>query len=154
MQMLDKANIEATHIPYKGGAAAVTDVIGGQIDFTFAPLVEVLGYIESGRLRALGVTTTDRSPTLPDVPTLAEAVPGYESFHWNGFVVRAGTPQEIVNKLADALVAATQDADVIERLNAQGTAAKGEGPEALAKLMAAEKVRLTPLLESEVAAAN
>src|SRR5690606_41464794 len=61
MQLLDKADIEATHIPYKGGAAAVTDVIGGQIDFTFAPLVEVLGYIQGGRLRALGVTTTDRS---------------------------------------------------------------------------------------------
>ena len=90
MQMLDKADIEATHIPYKGGAAAVTDLIGGQIDFTFAPLVEVLGYIEGGRLRALGVTTAERSSTLPDVPTLAESVPGYESFHWNGFVVKEG----------------------------------------------------------------
>ncbi|MGB6105784.1 MAG: tripartite tricarboxylate transporter substrate binding protein [Pusillimonas sp.] len=151
MQLLDKADIVATHVPYKGGAAAITDMIGGQIDFTFAPLVEALGYIEGGRLRALGVTTIERSPTLPDVPTLAETLPGYESFHWNGFVVRKGTPPDNVAKLADALVQATKDPAVIEKLRAQGTEAKGEGPVALAELMSAEKERLTPLLKTEAA---
>lgn len=149
MQMLDKANIDALHVPYKGGAAAVTDVIGGQLDFTFAPLVEVLGYLESGRLRALGVTTLERSNTLPNVPTIAETLPGYESFHWNGFVVKKGTPTARVEKLTAAIVAATKDPDVIEKLRVQGTAAKGEGSQALAALIAAEKSRLTPLLRSE-----
>ena len=152
MQMLDKANIDALHVPYKGGAAAVTDVIGGQLDFTFAPLVEVLGYLESGRLRALGVTTVERSNSLPNVPTIAETLPGYESFHWNGFVVKKGTPPAHVEKLTAAIVAATKDPDVIEKLRVQGTAAKGEGSQALAALIAAEKSRLTPLLRSETPA--
>lgn len=149
IQMLDKAKIEALHVPYKGGAAAVTDVIGGELDFTFAPLVEVLGYLESGRLRALGVTTVERSSALPNVPTIAETLPGYESFHWNGFVVKRGTPATHVKKLAEAIVAATKDPEVVDRLRVQGTAAKGEGPQSLAALIAAEKSRLTPLLQSE-----
>jgi tripartite-type tricarboxylate transporter receptor subunit TctC len=152
VQLLDKANIEATHVAYKGGAAALTDLIGGQIDFTFSPLVEVLSYIDSGRVRALGVTTTERSPALPNVPTLAETVPGYDSFHWNGFVVKKGTPPEHVEKLASAIVAATKDPAVIEKLKAQGTDAKGEGPQALSELMKTEKNRLTPLLAPTVAA--
>lgn len=86
------------------------------------------------------------------MPALAETIPGYETFHWNGFVVRKGTPPANVEKLADALVAATKDPAVIEKLAAQGTEAKGEGPEALAELMAAEKTRLTPLLKMEAAA--
>jgi len=149
IQLLDKAHIDAIHVPYKGGAAAVTDLIGGQIDFTFAPLVEVLGYLESGRLRALGVTTIDRSPSLPNIPTIAETVPGYESFHWNGFVVKKGTPTSRVETLTRAIVNATKDPDVIEKLRVQGTVSKGEGSEALASLITAEKSRLTPLLQSE-----
>lgn len=149
LQMLNLAKINAVHVPYKGGAAAVTDVIGGQIDFTFAPLVEVLGYIQSNRLRALAITTTERSAVLPDVPSLSEIVPGYETFHWNGFVVRRGTPPEAVKKLSDALVAATKDATVIDRLKAQGTQAKGNGPDALAALMKNEKNRLGPLLKGQ-----
>ncbi|MVW78410.1 Bug family tripartite tricarboxylate transporter substrate binding protein [Bordetella sp. 02P26C-1] len=154
MQLLDKADIDATHVAYKGGAAALTDLIGGQIDFTFSPIVEVLSYIESGRVRPLAVTTTERSAALPAVPTLAESVPGYDSFHWNGFVVRKGTPAENVAKLSDALVKATKDPAVIAKLKSQGTDAKGEGAQALADLMKAEKDRLTPLLSPAVAASK
>lgn len=151
MQFLDKAHLKATHVPYKGGAAALIDLIGGQIDFVFSPLVEVLGYVKGGRVRALGVSTTERSPLLPEIPAVAEFVPGYESFLWNGFVVRKGTPPAIVAKLADAVVQATKDPVVIKKLAVQGTVAKGEGPQALARLMGVEKERLTSLLGTEVA---
>lgn len=94
---------DMVHVAYKGGAPANTDLMGGQIQAVFAPLVEVLPYIESGKLRALGVTTKGRSPRLPNVPAIGELIPGYEIALWNGVFLPAETPSEVVNKLSIAV---------------------------------------------------
>src|SRR5690606_6208076 len=93
------ADGQMVHVPYKGGAPANTDLLAGQIQAVFSPMVEVLSYIESGKLRALAVTTPERSARLPDVPAVAEALPGYEIVLWNGVFAPAGTPQPVVDKL-------------------------------------------------------
>ncbi|GAA4342792.1 tripartite tricarboxylate transporter substrate binding protein [Pigmentiphaga soli] len=144
-----EAKIDATHVPYKGGAEVVTDIIGGRIDFTFTPLVEVIGHIKSGRVKSLAVSTKERAAAIPDVPSVSETLKDYESFHWNGLVVKAGTPPERVALLADAIVKATKDPAVIDKLRGQGTEARGEGSQALAALMNSEQARLEPLLAAD-----
>jgi tripartite-type tricarboxylate transporter receptor subunit TctC len=116
------------HVPYKGGAPANTDLMGGQIQAVFAPLVEVLSYIDSGKLRALGVTTKERSQRLPNVPAVAEALPGYEVALWNGVLAPAATPPAIVDKLAAAIRKATQDTAVRKTLADQGSTPVGNTP--------------------------
>ncbi|ARP81742.1 ABC transporter substrate-binding protein [Bordetella genomosp. 8] len=127
-----------THVPYKGGAPANMDLLGGQIQAVFAPLVEVLPYIDSGKLRALAVTTRQRSPRLPGVPTVSEALPGYEVVLWNGVFAPAGTPPAIVDKLAQALRQVTQDAGVRKVLAEQGSAPVEGSPAAFKTVLTAE----------------
>ncbi|QCS64492.1 hypothetical protein EC609_19625 [Achromobacter denitrificans] len=109
------------HIPYKGGAPANADLIGGQIQAVFSPLAEVLPYLESGKLRASGVTTKERTARLPDVPAITEVLPGYEITLWNGVFLPAGTPQPIVDKLAAAIRTVTQDPAFRKTLTDQGS---------------------------------
>ncbi len=98
------AKINVVHVPYKGGPAAVTDMLGGRIDFMFYSFAVVQPQVKAGRLRAIAVTGRERDPLLPDVPTVAEAgLPGYEIGGWHGFFAPAGTPKEIVERL-NALV--------------------------------------------------
>ncbi len=96
-----KANM--VHVPYKGSGPAIVDVLGGQIEGIFSPLVDVLPHIRSGRLKAIGVTTKGRSEQLPTTPAINEALPGYEVTLWNGILVPARTPPEIVNRLNAAI---------------------------------------------------
>jgi tripartite-type tricarboxylate transporter receptor subunit TctC len=128
-----------THVPYKGGAPANTDLLGGQIQAVFAPLVEVLPFIDSGKLRALAITTSKRSPRLPNVPAVSEVLPGYEVVLWNGVFVPAGTPPEIVQKLGAALHEVTEDPQVRKVLAEQGSAPV-EGPPANFKTVLAAEV--------------
>lgn len=116
------------HVPYKGGAPANTDLMGGQIQAVFAPLVEVLPHIESGKLRALGVTTKGRTARLPNVPAINEALPGYEVTLWNGVMAPAATPTAIVEKLAAAIRKVMQDPTVRKALADQGSTAVGNTP--------------------------
>jgi tripartite-type tricarboxylate transporter receptor subunit TctC len=96
--------VKMTHVPYKGGGQAMTDVIGGQVPLYFCNAVQALPFAKSGKLRALAVTTPVRSKALPDVPTLKEAgVPGVEMVEWNGLYVPAGTPAPAIERLAGAL---------------------------------------------------
>jgi tripartite-type tricarboxylate transporter receptor subunit TctC len=98
------ANIQMTHVPYKGGGQAMTDVLAGQVPVYFCNAVQALPFVRSGKLRALAVTTAKRSKALPDVPTLKEAgVPGIEMMEWNGLYVPAGTPAPAVERLSGAL---------------------------------------------------
>ena len=100
------------HVPYKGAGPAITDLIGGRLDFMITTLPSVVGFIESGKAKPLAVTMQERSARLPEVPTIAESgYPDYQAAAWYGFAVPKGTPPEIVTKLRDATVAATKTDD-------------------------------------------
>jgi tripartite-type tricarboxylate transporter receptor subunit TctC len=101
--------VQMQHIPYKGAGPALIDLIAGQVQVLFDNMPSSIGYIKAGKLRALGVTTAKRSPALPDVPTVAETVPGYEASAWFGMSVPKGTPREIVMKLNREINAALAD---------------------------------------------
>jgi tripartite-type tricarboxylate transporter receptor subunit TctC len=104
------------HVPYRGGPPAIPDMLGGQIQVLFASVAVAIEYIRAGRLRALGVTTSTRSPTLPDIPTVGEFVPGYEASVWWGLGAPKNTPAEIVEKLNKEINAALDDSKFKARL--------------------------------------
>jgi tripartite-type tricarboxylate transporter receptor subunit TctC len=129
-------NTKMTHIPYKGMAVAILDLMSGQVTMTFGTSLSVVPHVRSGRLRALATTGEKRSPALPDLPTVAEAgVPGYEASLWYGFVGPARLPPEIVNRLNSAIVAVLQLPDVRERLASQGVDPQYNTPGEFAKLL-------------------
>ncbi len=123
------------HVPYKGGAPANTDLMGGQIQAVFAPLVEVLPYIESGKLQALGVTTKGRVARLPNVPAIGEGLPGYEVTLWNGVMAPSATPAPVVEKLASAIRKVMQDPSVRKTLADQGSTPMGNTPAEFKKIL-------------------
>jgi tripartite-type tricarboxylate transporter receptor subunit TctC len=134
--------IKMTHVPYKGGAPALTDLAGGQTSLMFAILPESWPLVKDGRLKALAVTTSQRSPLMPELPTVAESgVPGYELVGWYGFLAPAGTPKEIVVKLNKAMDEALQSKDVGEKLTTMGFQVEGGAPERLSGLMRTESVK-------------
>ncbi|MFA5912297.1 MAG: tripartite tricarboxylate transporter substrate binding protein [Burkholderiales bacterium] len=126
------------HVPYKGGAPATADLIGGQIQVYFGPLVEVISYIKAGKIKALGITTKKRSPLLPDVPTIGEQLPGYEVALWNGVLAPAKTPAEIVDKMNHAIVAVLHEPEIKTRLAEQGSEPVGNTPEEFKHFIASE----------------
>lgn len=126
------------HVPYKGGAPANADLIAGQIQAVFSPLVEVLPYIETGKLRALGVTTKARSPRLPNVPAVSEVLPGYEIVLWNGVFAPASTPQPVVDKLNAAIRKVLQDPVVRKTLAEQGSTPVGNSPAEFKQVLGTE----------------
>lgn len=129
---------DMVHIAYKGGAPANTDLMGGQIQAVFSPLVEVLPYIESGKLRALGVTTKTRSQRVPNIPAIGEVIPGYEVALWNGIMAPAATPPDVVNKLAAAVQKVLRDPSVKKTLADQGSVPVGNSPEEFKKHLGEE----------------
>ena len=131
-------NVEMEHVPYKGGAPAVAAILGGQVQVLFAPLVEVLAFVESGKLKGLGVTTRQRSSLFPDIPAIGELLPGYEVALWNGIVIPATTPPDIVNKLNAAIVKALNQADIKQRLAEQGSDPAGNSPAEFRQFIATE----------------
>jgi len=108
------------HVPYKGGAQAVTDVLGGQIPMVFSSLITVLPHIRSGKLRAIAVTQATRYAGLPEVPTFAETLPGFEMNSWLGFFAPAGLPEAVTRRLNEELIRALRDPEVQPRLDAGG----------------------------------
>jgi tripartite-type tricarboxylate transporter receptor subunit TctC len=125
-------DVKITHVPYKGGAGAIADLVGGKIDLLFKPIPGTIPYIRSGRLRALGVTTRERSDTFPDVPTIAESgLPDYEYRGWIGLVAPAGTPTEIVNMLHREVAKALDDG-LAAKLREFAFVVSGSGPEEFA----------------------
>ncbi len=133
------ANVPLTHIPYKGAAPAMTDVLGGQVPLTFDNIITTLPLVKAGKLRALAVSTKTRSVVAPDIPTLAEAgVPGFDATSWFGLFVPAGTPREIVDKLHVETVEALKDPRVREALLGVGSEPVGSTPAAFASFYRAE----------------
>ena len=118
-----------THIPYKGGGPAMNDVMGGQVPVFFANVASSLAHVKGGKLRPMAVTGARRAPSLPEVPTMAEAgVPGYEVYEWNAIFAPAGTPAPVVEKLAAAIARAMQSPEVRERVATLGGEIAGLGP--------------------------
>jgi tripartite-type tricarboxylate transporter receptor subunit TctC len=127
------AGVDIVHIPYKGSAPAVTDLLGGQVQVMFDNVPNVLPHVNAGKLRALAVSGAKRTPLAPDVPTVAEAgVPGYELTVWFGLVAPAGTPREIVQRLNAESLRILAMPDVRERFLAQGVEPLGSTPEQFA----------------------
>ena len=144
------AKVELTHIPYKGSAPAVTDLLGNQIAIMFDNLPSVIPHVRSGKLRAIAITTAKRSPELPDVPTIAEAgVPGYEAVSWFGLFAPAATPKPVLDKLSTALSKVLANPEVQKKISAQGGETVNETPAQFAAFIRSEttkwgKVLTTP----------
>ena len=133
------AGLQMTHIPYKGGAPALADLVGGQIQFMCENIPGTLPFAKSGKLRALAVTDLKRSPLLPELPTLDESgLRGYQIVGWNGLFVPTGTPPAIVTKLHSAVVGALALPDVKERLTIMGADGVGDTPQHFAAFIKAE----------------
>jgi len=127
------AEIDMTHVPYRGGEPAMTDVVAGQIDMLFSTLLQSHGLIQAGKLRSLAVTTATRSPALPQVPTMQEGgVPGYVVNPWYGVVAPGATPPAIVHKLSREIARIVQLPDVIRKMASDGSEPVGSTPEQFA----------------------
>jgi tripartite-type tricarboxylate transporter receptor subunit TctC len=133
------AGINLNHVPYKGSGPAMQDLVSGQVKVSFAGIPNVLTHVRNGRLRALAVTTPQRSPDLPEVPTVAEAgVPGYEATLWLNISAPAGTPPEIVQRLYAETAKILQDPEVVQGFRAAGLEASLLDPQALGAFMRVE----------------
>lgn len=141
------AKIDMLHVPYKGSGPAVADLLGGQVNYMFDSISSARPHIQSGKLRALGVTTAKRSSTLPNVPTMAEAgLPGYEVSPWFAVFVPAATPKPVIAKLNAALLEALKQPDVIARFETIGAEPVGSTPDELVAHLARESVRWSALI--------
>ncbi|OWT80192.1 MULTISPECIES: tripartite tricarboxylate transporter substrate binding protein [unclassified Achromobacter] len=142
------AGVKMTHVPYRGTAAAVTDTMGGQVQVIFDTLPSAMPFVKSGQLRALAVTSAQRDPALPDLPTLAEAgLPGYEVGSWYGLLAPAGTPPEIVDKVSKLVAELVRRPDIKQKLQAQGATAVGSTPAEFATHIAGEIKKWRPVVQ-------
>ncbi len=143
------ANVNLIHIPYKGSGPAMTDLLGGQIQLMFENVPTALPYIKSGKIRALGVTSRQRAPTLPDVPSIHEAgVPGYEAVPYYTISVSAKVPQDVVRKLNSDLDAVVKSPELAPRWAELGITPLGGSPDAAIKRNAAETETWTKVIRS------
>jgi tripartite-type tricarboxylate transporter receptor subunit TctC len=143
------AKVEIVAVPYKGGAPVLNDLIGGQIPLSFNNIPESIGQIRAGAVRPLGVTTKERSPALPDVPSIAEAgVPGYDTAVWWGLLGPGGMAKELVEKIHADTVAALAQPSVKERLGELGAVPVGGTPAELDRLIRADMEALAPVVKA------
>ena len=130
------------HIPYKGSAPVVTDLIAGQVDVMFDNMPNVIGHVRAGKMKALAVSTAQRSPLAPEIPTVAEAgVPGYELSAWFGVLAPAGTPRDVIARLNAEIVKLLNSPDVRERFAKQGVEVKTSTPEQFSEFLKSEVAR-------------
>lgn len=129
------AKVNIVHVPYKGAAPAMTDVMGGTIQIMFAPLIDALPFIKSNRVKPLGLTTPKRAPQLPDVQPIATLLPGYDVATWNAIFAPAKTPREVVEKLSTAIVKVMKQPDVRKAIEDQGSEPIGSTPEEFKKFV-------------------
>lgn len=140
------AGVTMQHIPYKGAGPALNDVIGNQVPIMFDNLPSSSPHIKGGTLRALGVTTKEKASSFPDVPTIAETIPGYETYTWNALFAPAGTPSEVIAKLNEAANIAMADPAVVERMKEFSATIVASTPEDLAAHVKAEIAKWTPVV--------
>jgi tripartite-type tricarboxylate transporter receptor subunit TctC len=145
--MMSGANV--SHVPYKGAAPAVADVMGGHVAMTFVPIAAALPPVRAGRLRPLGVTAAKRSPELAHVPTISEAgIPGYEAAGWNALLAPRATPREVIAKVNATLIESLSAPKVKEILAASGAEAAGNSPEALSRFLQAEMTKWAKVVKT------
>jgi tripartite-type tricarboxylate transporter receptor subunit TctC len=150
-----EAKLQFTHVPYKGGSPAITDLIGGQIDFMFTTIPGVLPHVKAGSLRALAVTSPERSSAMPDVPTMAESgLPGFQAVSWHGIVAPAGTPDAVVARLNQALTGALAAPEVKQRLMEEGARASGVNTAEFGKFIQTEMAAWAKAVKDSGATAN
>ena len=135
------AGIDIVHVPYRGAAQAATDVVAGQVPMTFGSLAGLMPFVRSGQLRTIGVCTEKRTQLSPDLPTLAETIPGLFANAWYGLFVPAGTPKEIITKLNTEIIKLMDNPEMRERLVGLGVESAPGTPEQLATLMREDLVR-------------
>jgi tripartite-type tricarboxylate transporter receptor subunit TctC len=144
----DMAGIKLQHVPYKGGAPATNAILSGEIDLIFGEPAPLLPHVRSGKLRAIAVTSAKRSPSVPDLPTIAEvAVPGYEVTSWNGFLAPAGTPDAAIKRLNASFNKVLADPAMRERLIQMGYEPVGGAPELFSKHIAEETKKWGPVIK-------
>ena len=149
------AGVKMVHVPYKGAAPALADLLGGQVQLMFSTMPPALPHVKDGKLRALAVTSAKRSPAAPDLPTLDEiALPGFEANTWHGVVVPAGTPATIVARLNREIVAILHLPDVVERFSSQGAEALGSTPEEFAAYIRSETLKWAKVVRDSGAKAE
>ncbi|CAG2139468.1 Bug family tripartite tricarboxylate transporter substrate binding protein [Cupriavidus numazuensis] len=150
IELLQKtANVKFTHVPYKGASQATTDLIGGQVQLYASSIPTLLGQIRNGRLRAIAVTSAQRTTDLPQVPTVAESgYKGFESVTWFGFVGPAGIPQAIVTRLNAEINKVLQSPELKKKLSEQGATVLGGPPEQFASLIKSEIGRWSPIVKA------
>ncbi|MCZ8180428.1 MAG: tripartite tricarboxylate transporter substrate binding protein [Rhizobium sp.] len=142
------AGVSMEHIPYKGSGPALNDLLGNQVSIMFDNLPSSSAHIKAGTLRALAVTTAERAPSFPDVPTMAEAgLPGYETYTWNALFAPKDTPKEVVDRLNAAAVKAMADPGVAERMKEFSATIVASSPEELATHVKAEIAKWTPVVK-------
>jgi tripartite-type tricarboxylate transporter receptor subunit TctC len=140
---------QITHIPYKGAAPAITDIVSGQVSMTLTGLPPLLAHIRSGRLRAIATASASRRAQLPDVPTIAEAgVPGFEATQWYGIVVPVGTPREVAERLGQQIQRSLATPELKKHLEAEGALPEMLGPEAFGKLIRREIERWAKVIRA------
>jgi tripartite-type tricarboxylate transporter receptor subunit TctC len=129
------AKVDIAEIPYKSSGQALTDVMGGDVLLNYPSMAAVLPHIRSGRVKPLAVSGAKRSAALPDVPAMAEFLPGYEASGWYGILVPISTPADLVSRLSKEIVSVVNNAEVREKMSSQGAEVMGSTPEVFAKFM-------------------
>jgi tripartite-type tricarboxylate transporter receptor subunit TctC len=142
------AGVEMSHVPYKGAGPALIDVMGGHVPIMFDNLPPSLEHIRSGKLRGLAVTTKDRAASIPELPTIADTLPGYETYSWNALFAPAGTPKPVIDKLNAASLATLADPEVKAKLQDLSTTVMGSTPEELASHVKAELAKWAPVVKA------
>ncbi len=149
------AGVKLVHVPYKGAAPALADLLGGQVQLMFSTMPPALPHVKDGKLRALAVTSAKRSPAAPDLPTVDEiALPGFEANTWHGAMVPARTPAAIVARLNREIVAILHLPDVVERFSSQGAEALGSTPEEFAAYIRSETLKWAKVVRDSGAKAE
>jgi tripartite-type tricarboxylate transporter receptor subunit TctC len=156
MEMVKQmGGFEMTHVPYGGGAPAITDLLGGQIPIMYADLIAALPHIKAGKLRALAVGSPERVPMLPDVPTIAEqGFPGFSAVSWGGLLAPAGTPKSIVDRVSKDVEDILAQQEVKDRLVGAGAIANYEDPEGMAARIKSDTDKWGALIREKGISAN
>ena len=140
--------IKTVHVPYKGSGPGVLDVISGRLQFMLNPMPEPVPFIKAGKLRALATSTLKRISALPDLPPIAETVPGYEVLTWQGFVAPAGTPKPIINRLHTEIIKALKDPEFASRMRVMGMELYGTTPDEFSQFIKDENAKWAKVIKA------